>query len=72
MQVKLQILKDLNEDISEKTQRMQIYDNFLTRVIETNSDEFEGPENVVAWYKTLKESNERLKKSAHHQEHDLI
>ena len=39
---------------------MQVYDNFLKSVIEQNSDEFEGPENIVSRYKTLKESNERL------------
>lgn len=42
---------------------MQIYDDFLKQVIEKHADEFEGPENVVARYKTLKESNKRLKDS---------
>lgn len=40
---------------------MSVYDDFLKKVIEQNSDEFEGPENVVSRYKTLKESNNRLK-----------
>lgn len=48
-----------------------MFDDFLTKVIEQNSDEFEGPDNVVARYKTLKESNERLKRSARTQEQEV-
>lgn len=42
---------------------MKVYDDFLNMVIEQNSDEYEGPENVVFRYKTLKDSNKRLKHS---------
>lgn len=52
----------------KKIEKMVCYDKFLKDVIEQYSDEFEGPENVVARYKTLKESNERLKKSQRVQE----
>jgi hypothetical protein len=42
---------------------MQGFDDFLQQVILENSDEFQDPTDVVSRYKTLKESNERLKKS---------
>ena len=56
-------LSELNDKIAAKIEKMLSYDTFLKDVIERNSDESEGPENVVSRYKTLKESNERLKKS---------
>mgnify|MGYP000850936191 CR=1 FL=1 len=61
-------LKELEQKIVGKIDKMVRYDKFLMDVIEQYSDEFEGPENVVARYKTLKESNERLKKSIRLQE----
>lgn len=53
----------LNQQIESKITKMKVYDDFLNMVIEQNSDEYEGPENVVFRYKTLKESNKRLKHS---------
>lgn len=61
-------LRKLSDLISTKIQQMSGYDLFLTKVIAANSDEFEGPESVVARYKTLKESNERLKRSQRNSE----
>lgn len=53
----------LNQQIEHKITKMKVYDDFLNMVIEQNSDEYEGPENVVFRYKTLKDSNKRLKHS---------
>ncbi len=52
----------LNKQICDKNIKLSVLDTFLKEVIKDNSDEFEGAENVVSRYKTLKESNERLKK----------
>lgn len=42
---------------------MNVFDKFLGKVISTHSDEFQEPQDIVSRYKTLKESNDRLKKS---------
>lgn len=61
--MRLEKLSVLNQQIESKITKMKVYDDFLNMVIEQNSDEYEGPENVVFRYKTLKESNKRLKHS---------
>ena len=56
-------LHNLNERIKKKIMDMDCFDKFLSKVISKHSDEFQEPQDIVSRYKTLKESNDRLKKS---------
>jgi len=42
---------------------MKVYDDFLKKVLEHNADEFPEVNDIVSRYKTLKDSNDKLKSS---------
>ena len=59
---RLEHLKELNDLIESKKEKMKVYDKFLTDFIKTNADEsIADPFDVVLRYKTLKLNKDLLK-----------
>jgi hypothetical protein len=50
---------------------MKVYDEFLKTVLEHNADEFPEVNDIVSRYKTLKQSNDKLKSSQLKDENDI-
>ena len=60
---RLEDLQNLNLRIEAKKEKMKVFDDFLRKVLDNNADEFPEVNDIVSRYKTLKQSNDKLKAS---------
>ena len=56
-------MQKLNLIIEAKKEKMKVFDDFLKKVLDNNADEFPEVNDIVSRYKTLKQSNDKLKAS---------
>lgn len=66
-----QILMEKQGRINLKVNAMKKYEEYLESVKERNSDEYSELQDILARYKTLKDSNEKLNKKMAELEREL-